>query len=223
MKISRRISLLAFVGGLIVFLGILFSTYWLENIVFPIATVLLLLRRVVESVDQVLYWGLLISGFLFYVMIRLVQVEVPGEDPSPGPRNVLLDEIKNWRFSILFAGEDSRVSLRLKQDLEKMIAGVFAVDQPSTAPLSLREALRKRELPLPEHLYRFLFQDDAQKAGRSFRQRVRQVFAAPGKWIRRFTGREKADTYRSLKEILTFLEEWMEIKNGDEYFDAPDH
>jgi hypothetical protein len=223
MKKTRRAFLISLLIGFFLFLGILSYAFLLDNIIFPLAIVLQLVWRILISANQTFYWGFLLIALFAYGFYRLALYEIPIREAASGSQNYKLDEIKNWRNAILFADESSYSSMSLKQDLETMVADVFAIDRPSAIPLDVITALRKRELPLPEPLYQFLYQEDGKENKRTFRKRLRALINTPKKLFRRWTGQEKAEYTKSLKEILTFMEEWMEIKNGDEYFNSFDH
>ena len=87
------------------------------------------------------------------------------------------------------------------------------------ANFQIEEALRQHQIPLPASVYAFLFADEVQAPRATFsqdpigflRQLLRPIRLAPGKWIRRWTGREAAEYYRAVDELLAVMETTLEM------------
>jgi hypothetical protein len=223
MNTPRRIAWLLVILGLGLFLGILFRGFIFTNLVMPIALVLWLLWRVVQSVHQALYWGLLIlagGGLAFY---RLVQITgAAGDEPLPAPVDVYVKSVHYWRTSILATDSGSVTSTTLKRNLGRLLVSVYASKYPEARPYDLFEALRSRELPMPPRVHTFLFPEEASPAGPWWQRGLERLAEAPRRWIRQSTGRDRAEYYRAMEETLKFMEDLMEIKHADE-FKPTDH
>ena len=223
MKLSRRSAWLLVLLGVGIILGFLFRDFILMNVVSPIAVILLLFWRVLLSIHQAFYWGMMIVlavGLAFYRLFQVVEVE---DRPAASTHNSVLKDVSYWRLSLQLAGDEGSANTGLKSGLRSMLVDVYAARQPDTTHLAIYDALRSRQLPLPDVIHHFLFDDEEQTTKLSWRERLRRLAAGPGKWIRRLTGRDRADYYRALEETLTFMETLMEIKHGNEYFNPSEH
>jgi hypothetical protein len=223
MKLSRRSAWLFVLLGLGLFLGFLFQAFIIANVVVPIATIFLLFWRLILSVHQAIYWGAVIVlavGLAFHHLFQDIEYEDP---PTRTSSNSVLKDINYWRISLQLAGDEASARTSLKSGLRSMLVSVYAAKQPEAAYLTIDEALRSHQIPLPDALFHFLFGDEAQAARLSWRTRLRQLAAWPGRWLHHWTGRDKVEYYRAMEETLTFMETLMEIKHGDNYFDLTDH
>jgi hypothetical protein len=223
MKPSKRAAWLLLFLGVGLSAGILFRGFILENMVTPMALLLWIFWREVQSVHQATYWGALILlavGLAVYRLVKSVRISEAATPPTP--RNILR-EIGYWRLAIQLSGDQDPAILSVKGNLVRMLAAMYAAEQPEATPQSIEDALRLRQKPLPDPLYAFLFPDGARGTKRPWRQRLKSLAAAPKKWIRRWTGREQAEYYHAINETLTFMEALMEIKHGDDDFDPSNH
>src|SRR5512140_740144 len=84
MKSSSRLSLLLLILGLLFCLGILFRSWLLKGVVEPIAILFMYLWRVIQSVHQGVYWGILLFSALidgsYPLFFRRLQRPAPPED-----------------------------------------------------------------------------------------------------------------------------------------------
>ena len=223
MKITRRISLMIILLVFLPLLGILFHSFILDNIIKPVALVLWVFRRILLSVDQKLYWGLLIFSALVVVFFRLIQLSFDEEPPQPPGSNTTLRKIISWRTSIWLTGNEIEKFNILKQDLGWTLASLYASHQPGKAQWEIYEALKQQQIPLPTSIYDFLFPGEPSGGKRSFRQILQTIRYAPGKWACRRTGRDLAEYYQSIESIITFMESLKETKHDDRHFDASIH
>jgi hypothetical protein len=223
MKLSRRAAWLLLFLGVCLFLGFLFRAFIVANVVVPIAMLLLLCWRLLLSIHQAVYWGLVIGlamGLAFYRLVQMVGHE--EEQFAPAPVSVL-KVVDYWRLLLQPGSDEGPIATSLKHELCHKLVAMYAVEQPGAEPFTIHEALRLRQLPLPDTVYSFLFSNEAQETKPSWRQRLQRLADKPGKWLRRWTGRDKAEYYQAVEETLTFMEALMDIKHGDEYFDLSDH
>ncbi len=71
MTFSRRAALVFLLLGSALLLGFFFRSFLLDNFIRPVALVFLLLLRTVQSVDQQVYWYLLIASAVLLGRSRL--------------------------------------------------------------------------------------------------------------------------------------------------------
>ena len=224
MKISRRtVLIIAFILGLFLLVGFSFPSFVQDNFITPIALVLLLCWRIVQSIDQQVYWIALIFSVVIYALIRLYR-SIQGSDTFEQTQsldlNAALEQIRYWRTSIRLTDYKIDRSNILEHNLAKMLAAVYASKQLHVTPYEIYSALEHREMPLPDPVYTFLFPAQSSGAKRSIKQMLRNLWDIPRKRIRRWTGREKAEYYQLLDQVLNFMESVMENEHDDKRFDA---
>jgi hypothetical protein len=219
MPISRRVSLIILLAGLILFLGLLFSRFLLDNVVTPVALVVWVLWRFIRSADQALYWNLLIFSALSYAFIHIVrrtQAPPSFEQTQPSELDVTQEHIKNWWTSIRLTSDATDKFNLLKRNLGEMLAAMYAIKKPEVPPFEIYAAMQRRQIPLPEPIYTFLFPAQPYGAGRSLRKILHAIWQFPIKRVRRWTGQDKVEYHHSIEEVIRFMESTMETKHGDE-------
>ena len=224
MKISRRTVLtIAFILGLFLLVGFSFPSFVQDNFITPLALVLLLCWRILQSVDQQVYWIALIFAVMMYALIRLYR-SILGSDTFEQTQsvdlNAALEQIRNWRTSIRLTDFKIDRSNILAHNLATMLAAVYASKQLHITQYEIYSALEQREMPLPEPVYTFLFPAQASGAKRSIQQTLRSLRDIPRQRIRRWMGREKAEYYHLLDQVLKFMESVMENEHDNKRFDA---
>ena len=98
---SRRRYALLLAGGFFLLLVLIFQQALIANVVQPVATVIwALLRIFVFSIDQHVYWWLLIGVLLLVPVIRELRKPQPYYDAEPTSRsNPWLERVDSWRRS----------------------------------------------------------------------------------------------------------------------------
>jgi hypothetical protein len=223
MKISRRTTLIFLLLGLCVFLGILFRSFIQANFITPLALVLWLFWRILQSVDQKIYWIFLVLLSLFFVFLRLTREPAVVERATPDDLNDTLENVRFWRTSILISNDEFVGRNVLKRDLAHRLSLIYAAQQPGMTQLGIYNDLKQRQIALPENVYAFLFPEEHPANTHSIQQFIRTPWQKMNQWVRRWTGREAADYYQSIEEVLSFMESLMEMKNDDEHFRANNH
>ncbi len=223
MNKRRRIAWLLVAMGVGLFLAVLFRGFIFANFVLPIALLLWLLWRIVLSVHQAIYWGLLILAAGGLALYRLAKVAVAAEEVFlPQALDTMSMSIGYWQASIGSTNSDSVVPFTLKRSLVRLLVNIHASRNPDATAFELFEALRLRQTPLPARVYAFLFPEEAAEAKPSWKSRLEQLVEKPGRWIRRWTGRDRAEYYQALEETLALMEGLMEIRHGDD-INSPQH
>jgi hypothetical protein len=223
-KISRRtVLIITLILGPFLLIGFSFPAFVQDNFVIPIALVLLLAWRIVQSVDQHVYWLALIVAVVAYALIRLYRpLQAPNtfEQTQSLDLNGTLEQISYWRTSIRLTDFRLDRSNGLERNLARMLAAIYASKQFHAIPYEVYSALEQRQMPLPEPVYAFLFPAQSSGAKRSIKQLLRNWCDIPRKQIRRWSGREKTEYYQRLEQVLKFMESVMENEDDDQRFDA---
>lgn len=223
MKLSPRISLVILLLGLALFVGILFRAFILDNFVTPVALVLWAFWRLLLSVDQVVYWGVLIAAAGVYTFTRLfffVRGPITVEPTTPSDTNTTLQHINYWRTLIYLTQDETEKYNSLRRDLCRMLVDRYASQQVEAAHFKVYEAVQQRQIPLPEDIYAFLFPAEPAGAQRSFRRILSTLKQIPRRRIRHWTGREVAEYYQSIEDVIRFMESTLEIQHDDEHLDS---
>jgi hypothetical protein len=221
---TRRISpiIIILLLGLVLLSGVLFHSFILEILVRPLALVVWLSWRVLLSIDQKVYWALLIFLALFYALICLVPGPVASERSVPTEPSITLDGVHGWHMSICFPAGGVENPTLLRHALEKMLVTMYTSKQSELPYWQVHEALKQRQIPLPEPVYAFLFPAEPPPGRQSFKRILQAIWHAPGKLARRWAGRDVTEFYQSIEQVLNFMESSLEINRDDTHFDASD-
>lgn len=224
MKIAPRMVLSGIALALLLLAGIVFRLFLFENFIRPAAIVLWVIWQILLSFDQRVLWGLCAFLAAALAVYRLGHIELPRVEQSAQPDpNASLARVRYWQTSILWTTDEIEKPNILKLDLVQMLVSVYAVRQPDTPRLEINRALRLRQIALPEPVYAFLFPADHTDSKQSIGRIMRSLWQAPQKWARRRTGRDIADYYSSIEDVLTLIEAALEITHDDRSFDDHTH
>jgi len=216
MKITRRTTLFLLLLGFFLLLVFLFRLFLLENFVKPVALVFWLVWRVLLSFNQRLIWSLLLIAVVIYVVLRLARQGMSDTKLPLAPDSQLtLANIEYWRSFIMFTANNKFHVNILRQSLVKMLVAMYTSRQPDTPLWEVAEALQQRQIPLPDHIYTFLFPPAPLTGRSSFWQVLQTLRRLPAHWVYQWSGRAEAGYYRSLDEVLTFMESSLEIIHDD--------
>ena len=229
MRLSRALVIGGFFLLVILFVGLLFWPFILNEIITPISmAVWVLVRIFVLSVDQGYYWVAIIAIAFIFLYLRFLPPSHPtiqSEDFQHS--NAAMRTLDYWRS--LFNLIDQRVQddEMLRKELARLLLPLYATKQHTLADFRLYDALQQGKIPLPEQIHDFLFPEEPQPVGRSLIANIRKLAQSirntPRKWIRRWTGQETAERHRLIDETLCFLETSLEMKNDDGKFNPHQH
>jgi hypothetical protein len=222
MKLSPRTSLVILLLGLALILGILFRAFIQDNFVTPVALVIWAIWRLLLTVDQNVYWGWLIIAAGTYAVTRLASLSrdpLAAEPTSPPDTNATLEQVNYWRTSMYLTQDETEKPNSLRRDLAKMLVDLYASKQHEAVHFKIYEALQQRQIPLPDDIYAFLFPAEPGKGKRSFRRILSNLKQLPRRRIRHWTGRDVADYYQSIEDVIRFMETALETQHGDEHLD----
>jgi Ca2+/Na+ antiporter len=228
-RLSRALVIGGFFLLVILFVGLLFWPFILNEIIMPTSlAVWVLVRIFVLSVAQEYYWVAIVFIAAIFLYLRFLPPSHPTIQSEDAQHlNETMRTLDYWRS--LFNLIDQRVQddEMLKKELARLLLSFYATKQHTLADFRLYDALQQGEIPLPEQMHAFLFPEEPQPVGRSFitniRRLVQSIRNTPRKWIRRWTGQETAERYRMIDEILCLIETSLEMKNDDGKFNPHQH
>ena len=216
MNVSRWLAVFA-LFLIILLAGILFWPFIFNEIIRPIALVVWVLLRVfVLSIDQRFYWAIIILVSVFLLLRRLLSSPQATMQSTDFQRpNVTIKSIHHWYSLLAVSPRNAYDDRTIKKELAQLLLLLFATKKRTAADYRLYEALGQGEIPLPEHIHTFLFPGEPHEAGWPIKRFLQSIRRTPKKWIRRWTGQEKAEYYQMINEVLGFVEASLEIKDDD--------
>jgi hypothetical protein len=211
-KTNRLLSFILILG-LLLFLGLAFSSWTIPNIVTPAAlTIWIFIRIFILSLDQQFYWWLLILFAILWIFYRLIRQGEPIEPVEYVSHNEALSNLKNWQDILVYSKkESSQYSLSssiLKQKLTTLLTSYYAARQQGPNDSEIYKALESGQLPLPKALYHFIFLPEPAKANRLS---IHSLSQACRHWYRQLTGKNAAEFDRMIDELIRFIENTPEI------------
>jgi hypothetical protein len=222
MTLHRRYALFL-AGGIFLLLVLIFQQFLIANVVLPIATVVwALLRIFVLSIDQRVYWWILIGILVLVPLIRELRDTAPSGPERPSTANWWLERVDFWRGSILANVREAGDSSTVKHNLVWLLASLYATGQQKSPDYGINMALQQGESGLPDYLRAFLWPPPRPARPPFFkhpvgfaRHTMHSLRAASALRIRRWTGREAAEYYRAIELVLAHMETSLEMRNDD--------
>ncbi len=215
MKSHWRLVVFAAVLGVLILLGLVFAPFVVDTLLMPLATTLwLLLRLFVLSIHQKYFWTLLIFAMIVWALYRLSpQLQVKEEEPDL-EFNATLDEIRTWRIDLINSPTTELGQFATRRELVRMLVSLYLPRQHGAIYMDVEADLKEGRIPLPENLYTFLFPKETPADKRPLLRELRKLSQAPARLLRRWTGREAADYYRAVDDVLSFIENSLETEYG---------
>lgn len=216
MKFSLRQMIIGFGLLVLVFLGMLFWPFVFSSILQPIALVLwLFLRLFVLSIDQAYIWGVLVIGAIFFLFRLLPKHTETNQMEENMPVNETLNSINIWSH-LVNPGEnldnDRQV---LRREFGRILTRYYANSLHRQPDFQLYDALHRGEIPLPTGIYALVFEEENRRNRNGLRGMITSVINTPRRWVRRWKGQDRADHYRMIDEMLSFMESSLEMKKDD--------
>jgi hypothetical protein len=216
MNTSKRLVLSFLIAVIVLFLGMLFWPFIVNNVIRPTAlAVWLLLRILVLSVHQKYFW----YAVIFAAFIFLFRLLPNGKSVTPSDAfletNSTLINIGYWRGLFTYTGQDIRDEKSIKRELMHLLTSLYASKQNTVSNWMIYDALQQGKFPLSGNIYTFLFPQEPPESVGPIQQFFLSIRKTPRSWIRRWTGQEKAEHYQMIDELLNFMETSLEIKNDN--------
>ncbi len=220
---SKRFVLAFLIAALVVFLGLLFWPFVLNNIIQPSALALwLLIRILVLSIHQKYFWYAVIFVAVLVLLRLLRQTQSELSPQASFETNTTITNISYWRGLFHYNGQDILEDKALKRQLAYLLTAVYALKQGASKDFRMYDDLQQGTIPLPKNIHTFLFPPRPVSGGplKKFFQSIRKT---PRKWIRQWTGQEKAEHNKMIDEVLNFIETSLEINNDDKNLSQNKH
>jgi hypothetical protein len=212
---GRRWAVLAAAG--LALLAVVVAWPWLRPaLVEPLAlAVWLMLRLLVLRLHQAVFW----TGLLVVVGLALVKVlrrRLPSPAAAPAlPLSGPAHPVEAWREQLARVAEGAPPVRTIGWNaFVELAVALRALELRVPADHRLHDALRDGRSPLPPGVHAFLF--GAAPAGPAA-GRLRRLRGAPRRWVRRLTGRERADRLHQMSELFSFLEASLELPRHDHH------
>lgn len=195
--------------SLIVGLAIGFRSFLMANIIEPVAVLFWLIWRTIASVDQSIYWTILII-LCSILVIRLIPTEKENaQNPKYEYKYKSINRVEHWQTLIKNAslGKDETENLRgnLKRLLESAIGQEEKYD-----PTDLEKIVAREKATLSTRAQQFL----APLKGRGHLSFINNLLGLSPEWLRKWMGKFVRQDTTSINEILDWMENEMEINHG---------
>jgi len=216
MNTSRRVVISFLVAAIILFLGMLFWPFIVNNIIEPTALVLwLLLRILVLSIHQKYFWYAVIF-VAFIVLFRLLSKKQSDiQSDTYLETNTTIINIGYWRVLFTYSGQNIRDDKTLKRELTHLLTSLYASKQSTSNNWGIHDALQQGKIRLPGNIQTFLFSQEPPVSGGPLKKFFQSIRETSRRWIRQWTGQEKAEHYQMIDEVLNFMETSLELNNDD--------
>jgi hypothetical protein len=212
---SKRFVLVFLIAALVVFLGLLFWPFVLNNIIQPTALVLwLLIRILVLGIHQKYIWYAVIFAAILLLLriLRRTQSQLPSRVSFE--TNTTIMNIGYWRGLLLYKGQNILEDKALKRQLAYLLTALYALKQGASNDFRLFDDLQQGTIPLPGNIHAFLFPPEPAPR-RPLQKYFQSIQKTPRRWIRQWTEQEKAEHHKMIDEVLNFIETSLEINNDD--------
>ena len=172
-----------------------FRVFLLPYIIEPIALLFWAFWRVISSVDQTIYWILLIVIGAILVFRIIPSNREERLNPAYNGRKKSLNRVEHWQKLIKEAALGKDESKRLRESLEVLLATVAAQEGQSETT-AMKEAITRREIPSPLSAQRF------------------RLFGP--RWFRGWMSKFTPQDYTLIDKTLRWMEIKLELKHDNE-------
>jgi hypothetical protein len=202
--------------GVVLVLLVIFRNFVLGFFLEPIALLLWAAWRVILSVDQTVWWGLLIFA-IFLLALRFIPTESGGyqrpnhyDDTTHGNNG---ERLAYWSRRIQASAGKEIEREALRQDFMKLITAILLLRE-KLEPAQAQEAIRDRQIPVPESVYAFLFPGEPADGNNSRPARARPSPLFQN-WIKRVRFANKQGYQRNLYEVVCWIETLLEMDHNE--------
>lgn len=207
-RLKQSWTLLLFLGSL-VGLAIGFRSFFMTNIIEPIAILCWAVWRIVASVNQNIYWMILI----FVCTLLLIRLIPSGKANLPNPaytyRHKPPSRVEYWQTLIRDAVLGKDKTEYLGDNLKKLFFSAFAKIEQSH-PRNMQEIMATRKISLSLKAQSLLLSQKGTEGGRFSNHRL-DVFTIISKRVRKWAGKFARRDAAAISEILEYLETEMEL------------
>lgn len=207
----EKYRILLLVAGLVLALAISFQSFLMITIIEPVALLFWAIWRILASVDQNVYWTILIV-LCAALMLRLVP---SGKDFSPRPaynyEYKSLDRVEYWRRLMKEAASGKDGNENLHHSLENLLMSTIAQADHSLST-DPAEAVASGQVSLPPAIRRFLLLPGEEQEALSGHHQFNPLVLA-SKWFRRWAGPRDRQDRALVEEVLQWMESYLEISH----------
>ncbi len=190
--------------GLFLALGVVFRSFFMDNLVRPIALVVWAAWRILASVDQQLYWGLVILTCLI-LGCRMIPADGPGiEDDLKTREPQTRIGYEAWLSTLTFTEKGSPALETMRQRLKRLLVSVVVQTERMTAD-EAEEMIRAGHLPISRKSLAFVFPERDSLGTRFHELRLRSALLLANLYKKRGP-RMPAIILGPIDEILTLME-----------------
>jgi hypothetical protein len=201
---------------ILLFIGLLFWPFIMNEIITPTSLVIwLLLRMFVLSIGQQYYWGAIILVVFLFLIRILPQSQNSIQSDDYLDSNATIKSIGYWRSIFTLTDSAIRDEKIVKRELMRLLLSLYATKQRTSANFGLYEAIQQGEIPIPERIHLFLFPIEPEKPKRTLRALSQSIRGSVQKWFRHWNGQETAENTIMIDEVLSFMETSLEMKNDN--------
>lgn len=186
-----------------------FRSFLVTHIITPVVLLFWAAWRVVISVDQNIYWILLIV-FCAILVFRLIPTR-NGKTPDSAynHRYRRLDRVEYWQSQILDAAFDVKERANLRAELQKLHIDSMTETERLDSPVA-GEINSKDKVSLSPEAQRYLYSQGGEPDKAPKKYRLNFMFLAP-KWLRKRARRYLNQDNTMIDEILRKMETELEI------------
>jgi len=200
-----------FIIVLFVTLIVSFRSFLLANLIEPFALLLWALWQVVSSVDQHIYWIVLIAICSILVIRIFPSTNESSREAAYNHRDRPLSRVDYWQSLIKNATLGNDGNQRLHDNLKNLLTTVVTQDgQPE--PTQLEEGIAKGKTPLPPTVKSFLFPPNRTRKKFPIGWQLNLPFLGP-RWLRRWANKFIHQDYTMIDETLRWMEIELEIND----------
>lgn len=197
--------------GLFLSLVIRFQSFIMINIIEPITIMLWAFWRIISSVNQNIYWIILIICCSILV-IRLFPAENSNIlNPTYNYKHRSQSRVEYWQSLLINAMMDKDGIEYLRFNLKELLLCMIDQEQQSNPTSSEKVALLGKAA-LPISVQGFLFPSKQKHKFFFGSVRLQHLFSTP-RWFRRWTRKSIQPDNTSIDEALKWMESTMEISH----------
>lgn len=213
----RKLALEITLGGAALAAMVVAAPWLRANVVEPFTLAAwLLLRTTILSIHQRVWWGALVFAAPVLVAMLLYRRARALHEPEVAFRTARSHPVETWRALVEeTAGGLVPLPTVGWNGFVQLVVSLRAVERRVPPDYRLHDALRAGQVPLPPEVHAFLFPPPRTKP-RGPAAHLRAWLGAPGRALRRLSGRDRADRIRSMSQLLSFLERSLEMTRHEQ-------
>lgn len=209
-----RLKLYMFILFLLVSLlglAVSFPSFFLSIVIQPITLALWAMLRILNSVDQTIYWIILIA------VCSILVLQLMPSDSGRGIKGAYQytyradDRVSYWQTLITNDVLGDEEAKDLRDGLQKLIIAALPPVERS-GPINWDEVAASGKTPLSPEARRFLFPSEGSARALSRDPRGKFIRLTP-RWMRKWVGTFPPDYMAVIAEILAWIETEMKISH----------